>query len=119
MTKRELIAAMTARYPGYTRREVETMVDAVFQTLTAALVNGERIELRGFGSFQTTYRPAREARNPRTGACVSVPAKRVPVFKVSKALHARINGQERLSERHRETAGAQEHGILQKAHKAK
>ena len=75
MTKRELIAEMTARYPSYTRREVEIMVDGVFQTLTAALANSERIELRGFGSFQTTYRPAREARNPRTGACVSVPTK--------------------------------------------
>jgi len=119
MTKRGLIEEMTARYPGYTKREVETMVDTVFQILTAALMDGARIELRGFGSFQTTYRPAREARNPRTGACVSVPAKRVPVFKVSKVLHARINGQERLSERHRETAGAPEHGISQPAHKTK
>ncbi len=95
------------------------MVDAVFETLTDALVNGDRIELRGFGIFQTTYRSAREARNPRTGACVSVPAKRVPVFKVGKALHARINGQERFSERTHETAGAQENVLSQYAHTAK
>ena len=62
MTKRGLIEEMTARYPGYTKREVETMVDMVFQTLTAALMDGARIELRGFGSFQTTYRPARNCR---------------------------------------------------------
>lgn len=92
MTKGALIGELVARYPGYTKREVETMVDAVFQTLTDALVAGDRIELRGFGIFQTTTRLAREARNPRTGAPVSVPAKRVPVFKVGKDLRARLNG---------------------------
>ncbi len=95
------------------------MVDAVFETLTDALVNGDRIELRGFGIFQTTYRSARAARNPRTGACVSVPAKRVPVFKVGKAFHARINGQARLSERNRDPSDAREHVLLQPAHQAK
>ena len=68
------------------------MVDSVFQTLTAALVDGERIELRGFGRFQVVSRPARQGRNPRTGAPVSVPAKRVSVFKVGKDLRIRVNG---------------------------
>ena len=91
MTKRTLIQEVAERYPQYTKRQVEAVVDSVFQTLTDTLVHGERVELRGFGSFQTTYRSAREGRNPRTGAVVSIPAKRVPVFKVGKELRARVN----------------------------
>ena len=92
MTKRALIEAMAVQYPRYTKRELAWIVETVFQTLTDALAQGERVELRGFGSFQVTYRSAREGRNPRTGAVVSVPAKRVPVFKVGKDLQARVNG---------------------------
>jgi len=101
VTKRELIEEMAVRYPRYTTREVAAMVEGVFQSLTAALVDGDRIELRGFGRFQVVSRPARQGRNPRTGAPVSVLAKRVPVFKVGKALHARINrhGPKRPEER--------------------
>ena len=68
------------------------MVESVFQALSDALAQGERIELRGFGSFEVTYRPARNGRNPRTGAVVAVSAKRVPVFKVGKDLRLRVNG---------------------------
>ncbi len=91
VTKRTLRQEVAERFPQYTKRQVEAVVDSVFQSLTDSLVHGERVELRGFGSFQTTYRPARKGRNPRTGAVVSIPAKRVPVFKVGKELRARVN----------------------------
>ena len=69
------------------------MVNAVFDSLTDALVEGERIEIRGFGSFIIKHRPAREGRNPRTGTVVSVVAKRVPLFKVGKELRLRVDNQ--------------------------
>jgi integration host factor subunit beta len=92
MTKRDLSLEVARLYPQYAVREVETMVNAVFESLTAALAQGERIELRGFGSFEVRERRAREGRNPRTRAIVAVPAKRVPFFKVAKELRARVDG---------------------------
>lgn len=67
------------------------MVNAVFDSMTQALVLGERIEIRRFGSFLIKDRPAREGRNPRTGTVVSVAAKRVLLFKVGKELRLRVN----------------------------
>lgn len=69
------------------------MVNAVFDSMTDALIEGERIEIRGFGSFIIKHRPAREGRNPRTGTVVSVVAKRVPLFKVGKELRLRVDHQ--------------------------
>ncbi len=69
------------------------MVNAVFDSMTDALAKGERIEIRGFGSFIIKHRPAREGRNPRTGTVVSVAAKRVPLFKVGKELRSRVDSQ--------------------------
>ncbi len=69
------------------------MVNAVFDSMTDALAKGERIEIRGFGSFIVKQRAAREGRNPRTGAVVSVAAKKVPLFKVGKELRLRVDGQ--------------------------
>lgn len=93
MTKRDLIEEVAERYPRFSRREAEVMVNAVFDTMTDALVKGQRIEIRGFGSFIIKYRPAREGRNPRTGTVVSVAAKRVPLFKVGKELRLRVDSQ--------------------------
>ena len=84
MTKHDLSGEVAKLYPWYSRREVDVMVNAVFASLTAALARGERIELRGFGSFEVRQRPAREGHNPRTGAIVAVAAKRMPFFKVGK-----------------------------------
>ena len=89
MTKRDLIEEVAE--PRFSRREAEVMVNAVFDTMTYALVKGQRIEIRGFGSFIIKYRPAREGRNPRTGTVVSVAAKRVPLFKVGKELRLRVD----------------------------
>lgn len=94
MTKRDLIGEVARLYPQYALREVETMVNAVFASLTAALARGEGIELRGFGSFSVRHYPARAGRNPKTGAVVAVAARNIPWFKVGKELRARVAGQE-------------------------
>jgi len=94
MTKHDLSLTVARLYPQYSVREVETMVNAVFASLTAALARGEGIELRGFGSFGVRHHPAREGRNPRTGAAVVVPAKRALFFKVAKELRGRVDGHE-------------------------
>ena len=72
------------------RSDAEVIVQEIFAALTEALSRGERIELRGFGMFTVKDRPARAGRNPHTGAVVSLVAKRVPVFKVAKALRERV-----------------------------
>ncbi|HVM97517.1 MAG TPA: HU family DNA-binding protein [Candidatus Acidoferrales bacterium] len=92
MTKRGLIEEVVKLYPRYSRREAETMVNAVFNSMADALRRNERIEIRGFGSFVVKHRRAREGRNPKTGRTVSVAAKRVPFFKVGKELRLRVDG---------------------------
>ncbi len=96
MTKRELIEDVAQRYAQYSQRGAEGRVNSVFDGMAETLAKGERIELRGFGSFGVKQRQARKAHNPRTGAAVSVTAKRVPFFKVAKELRLRVNTQ-RLS----------------------
>ena len=91
MTKRELIEEVINSKGHLPRREVEALVNAVFGSLTDALVRGERIEIRGFGSFIVKRRNAREGLNPKTGEVVSVNAKRVAFFKAGKELKARVD----------------------------
>ena len=91
MTKRDLIDEIVRLYPAYSRRDAEVIVNAVFDSMTEALCNGERIEIRGFGSFVVKDRRAREGRNPKTGEIVAVAAKRVPFFKVGKELKQRVD----------------------------
>jgi integration host factor subunit beta len=93
VTKRDLIEEVAQQYPRFSRRDAEVMVNAVFDSMTDALAKGERIEIRGFGSFIVKQRLAREGRNPRTGAIVSVASKKVPLFKVGKELRLRVDGQ--------------------------
>ena len=90
MTKSELIDAIAAR-GNLTKARAELVVNCVFDSMTEALERGERIEIRGFGSF--TVRPYRpySGRNPRTGEPVDVPAKRLPFFKVGKELKELVN----------------------------
>ena len=94
MTKRDLIEEVAQQYPRFSRRDAEVIVNAVFDSMTDALAKGERIEIRGFGSFIIKQRPAREGRNPRTGTVVSVAAKKVPLFKVGKELRLRVDDQQ-------------------------
>ncbi len=91
MTRSQLILRLAAQNPHLTHREVGRLVNAIFETIAAALARGERIELRGFGSFTVKERAPRVARNPRTGETVQVPAKLHPHFKSGKELRRRIN----------------------------
>ncbi|MCK6417987.1 MAG: integration host factor subunit beta [Alphaproteobacteria bacterium] len=92
MTKSELIQRLADRNPHLYLRDVEKIVETVFEEMTKALARGERVELRGFGAFSIKHRQARTGRNPRTGAKVQVNAKRLPFFKTGKALRERLNG---------------------------
>ena len=88
---------MAARNPHLYQRDVENIVDAILDEITAALARGERVELRGFGAFSTKQRAARTGRNPRTGEPVPVPAKRLPFFKVGKELKELVNNSRHLA----------------------
>ena len=90
MTKAELVEAVS-KVSDLTRKHSEVIVDAVFSSIIDALHKGEKIELRGFGSFRIRRRDSRTGRNPKTGAGVLVPAKRVPHFKAGKELRELIN----------------------------
>ena len=98
MTKRTLIAELARLYPRFSQPDARVCVNAVFDSLTAALARGERIELRGFGSFGLKHRQAGHRRNPRTGAVVAVPAKQAPFFRVARELRLRVNGQGNVNE---------------------
>ncbi len=91
MTRSQLILRLAAQNPDLTHREVERLVSAIFETIAAGLARGDRIEIRGFGSFTVKDYAPRIGRNPRTGEAVQVPAKRHPNFKSGKELRRRIN----------------------------
>lgn len=91
MTKSELIELVAGRAPNFPKRDVEMIVNTMFDTMTVALARRERIEIRGFGSFVAKERRARDGRNPRTGAKVAVPNKHVPFFTAGKELRERVN----------------------------
>ena len=91
MTKSELIARLAEQNPSLYHRDLEQLVNTVFETITKALENGDRVELRGFGAFSVREREARIGRNPRTGEPVNVEAKRMPFFKMGKGMRERLN----------------------------
>ncbi len=93
MTKSELIQRLAELNPHLYLRDIEKIVDAVFNGISDALANGDRVELRGFGAFSVKHRDARIGRNPRTGETVQVEAKRLPFFKTGKALREKLNGE--------------------------
>ena len=86
MTKSGLIERVAELTPHISKKDTEVVVNTIFDSMTEALKHGERIEIRGFGSFQVKVREAREGRNPKTGEEVRIPAKRTPFFKVGKEL---------------------------------
>ena len=86
MLRSELIAKLTEEADGLTAAEVQSIVDVILSSIGKQLADGGRVELRGFGTFSTRDRPERTGRNPRTGAPVSVDAKRLPHFKPGKEL---------------------------------
>jgi integration host factor subunit beta len=91
MTKSELIEALAARQTHLAYADVELAVKDLLEQMSHALSTGDRIEIRGFGSFALHYRPARMGRNPKTGAAVALPGKYVPHFKPGKELRERVN----------------------------
>ena len=91
MTKSELINLLAAKQPQLEPKDVELAVKELLEQMSAALAAGERIEVRGFGSFSLHYRPPRIGRNPKTGAAVQVPDKFVSHFKPGKELRERVN----------------------------
>src|SRR5690242_7329698 len=90
MTKAELIEEVS-KVVEMTRKDSETIVETIFDSIVNSLHKGEKIEIRGFGSFRTRQRQPRVGRNPKTGSRVEVPSKRIPYFKPSKELRDLVN----------------------------
>ena len=93
LTKADLIEEIL-RITELPRKESETIVETIFDSIIDSLQKGQKIEIRGFGSFRTRERRGRVGRNPKTGAKVEVPAKKIPFFKPSKELKDFVNGAE-------------------------
>jgi len=91
MTKADLIDEVS-RVVEMTRKDAEVIVETIFESIVKSLKTGDKIEIRGFGSFRTRQRQARIGRNPKSGDRVDVPAKRIPFFKPSKELRDLVNG---------------------------
>jgi len=91
MIKSELIQRISRGNPHLFQRDVERIVNTIFNEITRTLAEGNRVELRGFGAFSVRSRPERKGRNPRTGETVHVLAKHVPFFKTGKELRERLN----------------------------
>ncbi|MBX3568351.1 MAG: integration host factor subunit beta [Rhizobiaceae bacterium] len=91
MIKSELVQIIAARNPHLFLRDVENIIGAIFDEISDALAEGNRVELRGFGAFSVKHRPSRTGRNPRTGDAVEVEEKWVPFFKTGKELRERLN----------------------------
>ncbi len=96
MTKSDLIARLAERFPQLVAKDADLAVKMILDAMSEALAKGDRIEIRGFGSFSLNYRPPRVGRNPKSGDKVDVPAKWVPHFKAGKELRERVD--ESLSE---------------------
>src|SRR5438105_12175024 len=92
MTKADLIEEVS-RLADVTRRDSEVIVETIFDSIVRSLRTGDKIEIRGFGSFRTRQRNPRVGRNPKTGDRVEVPAKKIPFFKPSKELKDLVNGE--------------------------
>ena len=91
VTKSELIAILASRYPQLAARDTDYAVKTVLDAMTQALADGQRIEIRGFGSFSLSARSPRVGRNPKSGETVLVPGKLVPHFKAGKELRERVD----------------------------
>jgi integration host factor subunit beta len=92
MIRSELIQKLADENPHLFQRDVERIVNTIFDEITETMARGDRVELRGFGAFSVKKRDSRVGRNPRTGASVAVVEKHVPFFKTGKLLRNRLNG---------------------------
>ncbi|MBI2335507.1 MAG: integration host factor subunit beta [Deltaproteobacteria bacterium] len=91
MNKSELVDIVAGRVQNLSHKDVDMIIETVFDKMVEALAKGNRIEIRGFGSFEIRSRPARNGRNPKSGESVFVGSRRIPFFKVGKELKERIN----------------------------
>jgi len=92
MIRSELIQKLVDENPHLFQRDVERILDTIFDEITNTMARGDRVELRGFGAFSVKRRDSRTGRNPRTGDSVAVAEKHVPFFKTGKLLRDRLNG---------------------------
>lgn len=92
MIRSELVQKVSEANPHLFQRDVERIVNTIFEEIIGAMARGDRVELRGFGAFSVKKRDGRVGRNPRTGESVTVDEKHVPFFKTGKALRDRLNG---------------------------
>jgi len=97
MTKAGLIEKVTERMDSLTTKQTKVVVNMIFESIKSALARGEKVEIRGFGSFRVRNRRQRRGRNPKTGISVNVPAKRVPFFKTGKELREIVDKGEGIS----------------------
>jgi integration host factor subunit beta len=91
MTKAQIIERVSEQVTALTKRQAEIVVNTIFNSIRNSLQKGDKTEIRGFGSFRLRARRMKEGRNPKTGATVAVPAKRVPFFKAGKELKEMLN----------------------------
>ncbi len=91
MTKSELIEQLTDGHELLNKKDAEMVINLIFGGIGTALAQGERVEIRGFGSFSVRERDAREARNPKSGEVVEIPSRKTPFFKTGKELRERVD----------------------------
>ncbi len=106
MIKSELVSKLTEQNPHLYQRDIERVVNAILDTISDALAEGRRVELRGFGTFMVKKREARAGRNPRTGEAVAVSEKVVPAFRTGKEMRQRLNRVSQKRAKKRGGAGA-------------
>ena len=91
MTKSDLVEQLSVVTGSLSKREAELIVNTIFDSIGTALAQGDRVEIRGFGSFTVRERDARDARNPKSGELVRIPPKKTPFFKTGKELRERVD----------------------------
>jgi len=112
MIKSELVQKLAKENPHLYPRDIEKVVNAILGTISAALARGDRVELRGFGTFGVNNRGARTGRNPKTSDLVDVAEKAVPVFKTGKEMRRRLNASPAQPKRKVETATTNLNGLV-------
>lgn len=91
MTKSELVETIASKVTSFSRKDIEIIVDTVFQSMGESLSEGDKVEIRGFGSFKIKKREGRQGRNPKSGESIFIDSKKVPFFKAGKEIRERIN----------------------------
>lgn len=94
MTRSQLIEAIASKVTNFSKKDVEVLLGTLFNSITESLARGEKIEIRGFGSFKVKHRDGRRGRNPKSGEGIYIESKKVPFFKAGKELKEKINKSE-------------------------